>query len=87
MFGVAFDQRFDECSFAHARRANHCDYYWRSFLREAVDEGDMEALLFDLQKIGQSRARQIEGIATYVVRAHCLLRQSTRVCVCKGFGI
>lgn len=41
VFGVAFDQGFDEGSFANAWRTNDADDNGRSLLRQAVDEGDM----------------------------------------------
>lgn len=48
MFGIAFDQGFDKGSLANARGTDNCDDNGRSLFWEAVDEGDMETLFFDL---------------------------------------
>lgn len=48
MLGITFDQGLDECGFADARRADNSDDDGRSFFGQAVNEGNMEALFFDL---------------------------------------
>ena len=48
MFGIAFNERFDEGSFAHAWRANNGGNDRRWFGGKAVDKGNMEALFLDL---------------------------------------
>jgi hypothetical protein len=48
LFRVAPDQRFDQGGLSHAGWADDADDNGGRFLGEAVDEGDMEALFFDL---------------------------------------
>lgn len=48
MLGIALDQGFDEGGFADAWRSNDRNDYGRSLFREAVNEGHVEALFFDL---------------------------------------
>lgn len=48
MLGVSFDKGLYESSFAHSGRPNHSDDKRRGFLGQAVNEGDMEPLFFDL---------------------------------------
>ncbi len=48
MLGITLDQGFDEGGFADAWRSNDSNDDGRRLFREAVDEGHMEALFFDL---------------------------------------
>lgn len=48
MLGVSLDERFDESGFPHTWRTDNGDDGGRRFGWEAIDKGNMEALLFDL---------------------------------------
>lgn len=48
MLRVPFDERFNEGGFSHTRRTDNSDNGGRWFGREAIDEGNMETLFFDL---------------------------------------
>lgn len=48
MLRVAFDERFYEGGFSHTRRTDDSDDGGRWFGREAINEGNMQPLFFDL---------------------------------------
>jgi hypothetical protein len=48
LFGVSSYERFYECGFAYAGRADDAHDDGGCFFGEAVDERDVEALFFDL---------------------------------------
>lgn len=54
MLGIALDERLDEGSLPNARRTDDGNDCWRRFGGEAVDKGDMEALLFDLESSSET---------------------------------
>lgn len=71
MFGVALDEGLDERCFADAWWTNHGDDERGRFFWEAVDERDVQALLFDLRSVSQ--AVGIRQRYSYIVRASSLL--------------
>lgn len=49
MLGVAFYERLDQSCLAYPGRSNHGDNDRRSFLRQSVDQRNMQSLFFDLE--------------------------------------
>lgn len=71
MLGISFDQGFDECGLADARRSNDGDDDGGSFFGQAVDEGDMEAFFFDLDLYKLNVVSQSLAIHTSCERTAC----------------
>ena len=87
MFCVAFDEGFDERCLPHSWRSDDGDDLGRWIEGQAVDLGDMEALLFDLEDgLDTAQDRRGEG-GMHVLRANSLLGQSAWFGIGKGFGV
>lgn len=86
MLGVAFYERLDQSCLAYPGRSNHGDNDRRSFLRQSVDQRDMQSLFFDLETFS-SRINPCWERLVYIVGAGSLFVQTARVGECKGLRI